>query len=383
MRQTYFLMKLLKTIFLSIFLVIFSCKKENNTIKDTYMKSSIKHAKGFDIQYFDNYKKIIIKSPYPDAKEQFEYILIANENSSKFKSEAVPVIHTPVEKIVVTSTTHIPMLELLDEENSLIGFPNLQYISSEKTVKNIQQGNIRELGKGEHINTEVLIDIAPEVVVSFSMTSANKIFSTIEKAGIPVLLNGDWLEETPLGRAEWIKFFGALYNKEKEADSIFRSIEQEYLQAIEIAKNAEKKPTVLSGVMFKDSWNLPAGESFVAQFLKDANTNYLWSDTKGKGSLSLNFETVYEKGQNAEFWIAPGHYKSLKELSEANDHYTQFEAFKANNIYSFANTTGTTGGVLYYELAPVQPQIVLKDIIKIMHPELLPNYQPFFLKKLQ
>jgi iron complex transport system substrate-binding protein len=215
------------------------------------------------------------------------------------------------------------------------------------------------------------------------MTSANKIFSTIEKAGIPVLLNGDWLEETPLGRAEWIKFFGALYNKEKEADSIFTSIEQEYLQAVEIAKNATKKPTVLSGVMFKDSWNLPAGDSFVAQFLKDANTNYLWSDTKGKGSLSLNFETVYEKGQNAEFWIAPGHYKSLKELNEANDHYTQFEAFKTNKIYSFANTTGTTGGVLYYELAPVQPQIVLKDIIKIMHPELLPNYQPFFLKKLQ
>ena len=383
MLQTYFLMKLLKIIFLSIFLVIFSCKKENNTIKSNYIKSSIKYAKGFDIQYFDNYKKIVIKSPYPDAKEQFEYILIANENSSKFKSEAVPVIHTPVEKIVVTSTTHIPMLELLDEENSLIGFPNLQYISSEKTVKNIQQGNIRELGKGEHINTEVLIDIAPEVVVSFSMTSANKMFSTIEKAGIPVLLNGDWLEETPLGRAEWIKFFGALYNKEKEADSIFASIEKEYSQAVEIAKNAEKKPTVLSGVMFKDSWNLPAGESFVAQFLKDANTNYLWSNTKGKGSLSLNFETVYEKGQHAEFWIAPGHYKSLKELNEANDHYTQFEAFKTNNIYSFANTTGTTGGVLYYELAPVQPQIVLKDIIKITHPELLPNYQPFFLKKLQ
>ena len=383
MLQTYFLMKLLKIIFLSIFLVIFSCKKENNTIKSNYIKSSIKYAKGFDIQYFDNYKKIVIKSPYPDAKEQFEYILIANENSSKFKSEAVPVIHTPVEKIVVTSTTHIPMLELLDEENSLIGFPNLQYISSEKTVKNIQQGNIRELGKGEHINTEVLIDITPEVVVSFSMTSDNKMFSTIEKAGIPVLLNGDWLEETPLGRAEWIKFFGALYNKEKEADSIFASIEKEYSQAVEIAKNAEKKPTVLSGVMFKDSWNLPAGESFVAQFLKDANTNYLWSNTKGKGSLSLNFETVYEKGQHAEFWIAPGHYKSLKELNEANDHYTQFEAFKTNNIYSFANTTGTTGGVLYYELAPVQPQIVLKDIIKITHPELLPNYQPFFLKKLQ
>ena len=127
---------------------------------------------------------------------------------------------------------------------------------------------------------------------------------------------------------------------------------------------------------------LPAGESFVAQFLKDANTTYLWADSKGKGSLSLNFESVFEKGQHADFWIAPGHYTSLEQLENANQHYTQFDPFKSKKVYSFANKKGETGGALFYELAPTQPHIVLKDIIKITHPKLLTAYEPFFLEKL-
>ncbi len=274
------------------------------------------------------------------------------------------------------------MLELLEEENSLVGFPNLAYISSTKTRQLIANGSIKELGNEQDINTEVLLDLQPELVVGFSMNSNNKMFINIEKAGIPVLFNGDWLEETPLGRAEWIKFFGVLFSKEKEAEIIFNTIEKQYIEATTIAENAKTKPTILSGALYKDIWNLPAGKSFVAQFLKDANTNYLWANTKGKGSLSLSFESVFEKGKNATLWIGPSYYTSLEQLENANQHYAEFDAFKNKNIYSFANKKGENGGVLYYELAPVQPHIVLKDIIKVVHPDLLPNYKPFFLEKL-
>jgi len=370
------------TIFLSLLFLIFACKKEKKELITEEVNTLIKHAKGFDIQVFENYKKLTIKTPYPEAKEQFEYILIPKGEKIPNAVSKLKIIRTPIERLVVTSTTHIPMLELLNEENSLVGFPNLQYISSTKTRQLIANGNIKELGNEQDINTEVLLDLQPEIVIGFSLSSNNKMFTNIEKAGIPVLLNGDWLEETPLGRAEWIKFFGVLFDKEKEADSVFNNIKEQYKEAKIIAKNAKNKPTVLSGVLFKEVWNLPAGESFVAQFLKDANTNYLWSDTKGKGSLSLNFENVFEKGQQAEFWIAPGHYTSLDQLKVANQHYTEFDAYKNKKIYSFANKKGENGGVLYYELAPVQPHIVLKDIIKVTHPELLPGYQSFFLEKL-
>ena len=374
------LSKIITLLFVCLYLL--ACKTENKSSIENQSKSSVKHAIGFDIQYFNGFKKIIIKSPFPGATEQFEYILVPKGKEIPTALNSFKIIKTPINRIVVTSTTHIPMLELLQEEKSLVGFPNLQYISSPKTRKLIDDNAIKELGNEQNINTEVLLDLQPEVVIGFSMNSNNKMFTNIEKAGIPVLLNGDWLEETPLGRAEWLKFFAVLFEKEKAADSIFNNIEKQYLAAISIAKKARNKPTILSGVLFNDLWNLPAGESFVAQFLKDANTTYLWADSKGKGSLSLNFESVFEKGQHADFWIAPGHYTSLEQLENANQHYTQFDPFKSKKVYSFANKKGETGGALFYELAPTQPHIVLKDIIKITHPKLLTAYEPFFLEKL-
>jgi len=374
------LSKLLMLLF--ILLTSTACKTEDKHLVKSESNSSVKHAKGFDIQQYNNYSKIIIKSPYPEAEEQFEYFLVPKGKEIPKAIKGLNIIKTPVDKIVVTSTTHIPMLELLQKENCLVGFPNLKYISSPKTRILITAGDIKELGNEQNINTEVLLDLNPEIVIGFSMSSNNKMFANIEKAGIPVLLNGDWLEETPLGRAEWIKFFAILFDKEKEADSIFENIETQYLEAKDIAQKAISQPTILSGVLFNDLWNLPAGESFVSQFLKDANTNYLWANTKGKGSLSLNFEIVFAKGQHADFWIAPGHYTSLEQLDNTNQHYTQFSAFNSKKIYSFSNKKGETGGSLYYEIAPIQPHIVLKDIIKITHPELLTDYKPFFLERL-
>ncbi|MBJ2174592.1 ABC transporter substrate-binding protein [Aureibaculum sp. A20] len=376
-------MKIIKSLlFLSTLVLFTACKQEKKASPKSNTNTSVTYAKGFDIQEFDTYKKLIINTPYPNAEEALEYIIIPKENSVPDSLKTFKIIRTPIEKVVVTSTTHIPMLELLDEEDALVGFPNLKYISSSKTRDRIDQNLITELGNEESINTEILLDVAPELLIGFSMSNNNKMFNTIEKAGIPVVLNGDWLEETPLGRAEWIKFFAVFFEKEKEADSIFTTIETDYKAAVTIATKATTKPTILSGVLYKDVWNLPAGESFVAKFLKDANTNYLWANTKGKGSLSLSFESVYDKGQHAELWLAPGHYSSLEQLEKADEHYVKFDAFKNHKIFSFTQKKGATGGALYYELAPVQPHIVLKDIIKITHADLLPNYEPVYLQKL-
>ena len=180
------------------------------------------------------------------------------------------------------------------------------------------------------------------------------------------------------------KFFGILFDKEQQADSIFKVIESNYLNAKQIAFKSTKKPTVLSGaIMSKDIWNLPAGESFVATFLKDANVDYLWKDSKGKGSLSLSFESVFDKGKNADFWIAPGYFTSKEQLLKSNKLYAEFSAFKNDKIYTPTVKTGKTGGVIYYELAPTRPDLVLKDIIKITNPDLLPNYELTFFEKMK
>lgn len=369
-----------KSLTITLLILFFSCKNDRNNNSaeaKTNTNNPIKYAKGFNIQHFKKYTKLTIKAPYQNSKETFEFILTNSKSNNELNT-----IQTPINSIVVTSTTHIPFLELLNVGNKLVGFPNSDYISSQKTRSLIDKGGIMELGHEENMNTELLLGLDPDLVVGFSINSNNKMFTTIEKLGIPVLLNGDWLEETPLGRAEWIKFFGVLFDKDNEADSIFNNIETNYLEAKAIALKSIKKPTIISGGLFKDVWNLPAGESFEATFLKDANTNYIWKDTKGKGSLSLNIENVFEKGKDADLWISPSYYKSLEQLKNANDIYPKFKAFQNKNIYSFVNKQGKKGGIIYFELAPARPDLVLKDLIKLAYPELLKDYEFTFYERL-
>lgn len=371
---------------LCFFLLITSCKevqKPTSNNAETEKAIQITYAKGFEIQSFNEYKVITLKNVWPGSEREFKYALIEKGATLPSSETFDAIIEIPVKKIVVTSTTHIPSLEMLGVEESLVGFPNLDYISSIKTRKRIAEDAIVELGKNEDINTEVLINLSPDLVVGFAVDGVNKTLSIIKKTGIPVVYNGDWTETSPLGKAEWIKFFGVFFKKEKEADSIFSEIMTQYLIAKEKALKATNRPTVLSGAMYKDVWHLPQGNSWAAQFIADANGEYLWKESEGTGSLSLNLENVLEKGVNADYWIGPGYFSSLVQLKDTHNVYIQFDAFKNDNVYNFTNKKGETGGLLYFELAPNRPDIVLKDIIKILHPELLPEHELFFFDKLQ
>ncbi len=376
------------SVFLIVFTALVSCKSDHKTELPPLSESiglELKYAEGFSVVDNGNYKILEINKPWPEANKDYKYLLASNEQLSKmtFPSDYYDgVITNDIEKIVVTSTTHIPALELLGVEQTLVGFPGTNYISSEKTRRRINEGKIRELGKNEGINTEVLLELHPNLVVGFGVDGVNRTFETIKKARIPVIYNGDWVESSALAKAEWIKFFGVLFNKEKEADSIFNQIEKDYLAAKEVAKKAKHQPTILSGAMHKEVWYLPNGSSPEAQFLKDANVNYLWNDTSGNGSLALNFEVVLDKAKDADIWLSPSYYTSFEQLEDASTLYTNFSAFENKSIYTFSSTTGETGGVIYYELGTARPDLVLKDLIKIGHPELLEDYQPYFFKRL-
>lgn len=366
-------------------LLFLSCKPEVKKNSEHLPESNavpVEYAQGFKIQQYKDFKILKVQDPWPDADREFTYLLLEKGATPPKELEYDEKITIPVEKLVVTSTTHIPSLELLNEQGSLVGFPGLDYISSEKTRKLINSGKIKELGKNEAINTEIMISLDPEVVVGFAVNGSNKSFNTIQKSGIPVVFNGDWTEESPLGKAEWIKFFGALFNKSGQAKEIFKEIETSYEQSVALAKNAANMPKVLSGSMYKDQWYVPFGNSWSAQFIKDANAIYIYNHTIGSGSNSLNFEKVLSDAQNVEFWIAPGQFQSYEQLLESSPHYAQFEAVKNKKVFTYNNTLGETGGTIYYELAPTRPDLVLKDMISIFHPELLPDYKPVFFKPL-
>ncbi len=374
--------------FIWVIICCLGCKQTKESSKTNTAPASekpleVKYAQSFTIASHENGTLLTITKPWPQSDVTYRYLLTSSEISSESTSDYDAVLRVPLQNMVVTSTTHIPSLEMLGEEEKLLGFPNLNYISSEKTRALIDNGTIKELGKNESLNTEVLIDLNPEAVITFAVEGQNTTVATLQKTGIPVLYNADWTETHPLGKAEWIKFFGVLLGKEQQADSIFSLIEKNYTEAKAKAKQALEKPTVLSGAMFRDVWYLPQGESWAAQFIEDAHGEYLWKDTQGTGSLSLNLESVLEKGQNADFWIGPGQFHSYTQLKEAHAVYSEFRPFQEKNVFTFTAKKGATGGVVYYELAPNRPDLVLKDLIKIMHPTIYPEHPFTFFEPLQ
>lgn len=376
-----------KSGFLLLLFSFLACK--NKTTADFSEKPiestalEISYATGFSVESYNDYKVLTVQAPWPGSEKVFRYLLVSNKKNSPPVSDFDAVVQVPVKRIIPTSTTHIPSLENLGEVSSLAGFPDPDLISSSEIRSYIEKGNVPDVGKNESLNTEIIVDLDPDVLIGFGMDASNSSYKTLERSGIPVLYNSDWTETSPLGKAEWIKFFGVLFNKEKEADSIFKTVETAYLEAKKLASTSDEKPLVMSGAMYRDIWYLPGGNSWAAGFINDANGSYLWENTGETGSLSLNLENVLEKGIDADVWIGPAQYTSLNELKNAGKVYTQFKAFKTGAIYSYSMKKGKTGGIIYFEQAPNRPDLVLKDHIKMLHPDLLPDYELYFFEKLQ
>lgn len=374
-----------KVIFLLILigLFLFGCKKTESKLVRKDIENIVKYANGFSIYQNEFYTKLVIHRGFLGDKSSNEYYLFSKNAKIPDSLKNKPILIVPISKIVVTNTSHIPMLEAVEEEQSLIGFPNTQYISSSKTRNLIDKGKIQDLGNEQAINLELLLNLKPDVLIGFGVEQPLKMYDNISKMGIPVIMNSDWLEETPLGRAEWIKLFGILYGKSKIADSIFTQIETNYLNLKTLASTSKHRPSVMSGSLFQDVWYTPAGESFFAQMLQDANAEYVWKSSKGTGSLSLNFEKVFANCKNADFWIAPGDYTNYNQIIENHQLNKNFKPFQTQHIYTYAFQKNQFGGFYFFEASPLHPDWVLSDLIQILHPEIVQKNKMYFFEKLK
>ncbi|MEQ8628379.1 ABC transporter substrate-binding protein [Ekhidna sp.] len=345
-----------------LFFVACAPIKEESGYKNT---KQTKYAKGFHFELKEGEKRLVVDEPWPKAKKPIVYIL-----------------KKPIDRLVVTSTSHLPYIEMLGAADRVVGFPNLKYISSETFIKRGEEGLLTDLGPDGKINMELLLGVNPDAVVAFDMGGESQVLDKIEEAGIPVFYNSDFLEQSPLGRAEWIKFFGALLDKEKIADSIFMAIEKEYLRLNELASSAKNKPTILSGVVYGDTWFLPGGNNWAATFYRNAGGEYVWDADTTSGWLELSFEAVYEKAHNADMWIGTSTLNSRQEMLSQEGRYASFEAFENGQVYNYSKKIGPNGGYDFFESGYSRPDLVLGDLIKILHPELLPEYETVYFEKL-
>lgn len=355
----------------------------NKTEKEAPQKiTNTEFAKGFSMKSFGGGIEVALHNPYPNRGKSVKYLLVPKGKVVPAHSSEIQVIRTPIEKIVCTSTSHIALLDLLNALDNLIGFPNTDLISSKKARARIDSGLVVDLGEDKEMNLEMLVSLAPDVVMGYSLNGDLAKLDKINEFGIPVVINAEYLEDHPLGRAEWIKYMALLLDKSEMADSLFNRIKEEYLGNQELIKNIKERPTVMTGILYGDAWYLPGGYNYAAKIFRDAGYQYLWEDNPGNGFLNLSFESVYAKAKDADYWIGVGSFESSQEMRSSEKRYSLFNSFQHGNIYTYDARKGATGGSEYLELGYSRPDIILKDLIKIAHPKLLPEYELFFYKKL-
>ncbi|MBS1665566.1 MAG: ABC transporter substrate-binding protein [Bacteroidetes bacterium] len=347
-------------------------------------KTVVKYAKGFRIDYYDHFKVLHLLNHVGDKIDTLHYLLLAEGAGVPSAYAGLPVIHTPVKSFAVMSSSHVGLLDFVGAADRIVGLGSLKYISSPLVRERIKAGAVKEVGIESSMNIELLISMHVGALLTMSNPdNASGKNKTLADAGVPLIPVAEWLETSPLGRTEWAKLFAALLDKEDSVNTKFDSVAQEYERLAAIGREAKDKPSAIVAMPYKGSWFTPAGQSYMAQLLRDAGASYRWDTTKGTGSLSLNFETVAPEALKAPFWFNQGSVKSKAEIAAVDSRFTQFSSFKIGNVYNNTLRTNDIGSNDYWESGMARPQLILADLIRILHPDLLPKDSLYYYKRME
>ncbi|MDO5655022.1 MAG: ABC transporter substrate-binding protein [Flavobacteriaceae bacterium] len=341
------------------------CKPEKPQPEKHREPSIITHATSFNLIENDDF---------------WEYQLL---RSGKEHTQKINKNQLPFKNMLIMSSAAVGYLNELQSLEYVRAAFNTDWIYNQKLHQFIQEKKIINAGNAGSATLETILSLDPDVIIAYTDPNQSKLLETIQKAGIPVILADEYLESTPLGKAEYLKLFGVLTGKNNEAEQLFSDIEKNYSQLKEMAKNAVHKPSVFADVMRGDIWYMPGGQSFSAQYFVDAGADYLWKDSTKQGTENLNFEQVFYRAQHADFWLNAADYQSLIQLKDAYKNHDWFDAYQHQKVYSLARRLNDTGASDYFETGTVRADLVLKDLVHIFHPELLPNHSLFFYHQLQ
>ena len=371
-------MRLLILLGFAFWMVACTPSGKQTSSKEALSSDSIQYAQGFTVQRFDTYTMVEVRDPWDSTRLLQRYLLVDRTKSVPGGLPKGTIVKVPVKDIVVYTSVHAAIIDQLHEINKVIGVCEPRYMDTPAIQEGIQAGRIADLGEATSPNIEKMIEIGAELVIASPFQNSS--YGPVEKIGIPIIEGADYMEAFPLGRTEWIRFYGLLFGKEEMADSIFKETEQAYLSLKDLTANIDNGPTVLSEKKFGSSWYVPSGDSYMAHLIEDAGADYMFKDLPGAGSTPLAFETVFDKAIHADIWLVKYNQSSemtYKDLRSEYTPYENFDAFKKKRIY-----TCNTGAVPYYEEFPIHPEYLLKDLIWIFHPELVFGYSPRYFREM-
>ena len=330
--------------------------------------SVITAAKLLSMQRTDHYTVVTVGDPWKGGVLH-RYVLVPRDSVLPDDLPEGTVVRTPVSRALVYSSVHTSLLDELGAIGAVRGVVDKQYFIDDYISRGVASGEIADCGNSMNPTVEKVIDMQPDAILLSPYQDAS--YGQIAKMDIPIIECADYLEYDPLGRAEWVKFYGELVGKRDEADSLYQAVVTAYNDMKQKAAGAENRPTVVTEMVISGIWNVPGGQSYMARILGDAGGKYLWADDKNTGSLALDFNQVLAVAQDADYWfIKWTNINSLRDLQGAYDLNKEMAAFKNKRVY-----VCDTDKTRFFDRIPFHPEVLLREFAAIMHPELFPDYQ--------
>ncbi len=339
----------------------------------------LRYAENLSLSATEDYTIARLRNPWDTTRILHTYVLVDKEKSLPADLPEGTLVRTPLSKAVVYSSVHCGLLNQIGALKSIGGVCDLKYIKLQEVQDGCRTGSIADVGNGMNPDIEKIIDLHPDAIMLSPFENSGG-YGRVEKLNIPIIECADYMETSALGRAEWMRFYGLLFGQAQKADSLFAEVEKNYHELKALVAPLSSAPSVISELKNGSAWYVPGGKSTSARIYADAGANYVFAADEHSGSVPLSFETVFDKGQNADFWLIKYNQaidKTYKELEQDYAPYTGFRAFKERNIYGC-----NTGKVDFYEDSPFHPDRLLKDLIKIFHPTLLEGYELKYFTKL-
>lgn len=367
---------------------VYSCKTENSEAgisKNEFITDSLDYAKGFLIQKKDDYTLVTIKNPWQGAENiEYAFALVKKGDKIPALNNHIKVIRTPVKKVICLSTTHIAFIDVLKETNSIVAVSGKNYVNNSKIVNRIEQNDMCDVGYDNSLNYELIASLKPDLVITYGVGGHVAGYNQkLNDLGINTLIIAEYLENDPLGKLEWIKLMGELYNKRQVADDYFDRVKRAYNKLKSLTADVKEKPKVLFGLPWKDTWHVPGGNSYLAKMVEDAGGEYIWKNNLSRESLPFDIESIFAKASEATVWLNIGTAQNKKDIVKVDERFKLFKPLHQSAIFNNNRRVNQFGGNDYWETGLTEPHIILKDMIKIFHPDIIPEHTLVYYKVIE
>jgi iron complex transport system substrate-binding protein len=344
--------------------------------------SANRYAHGFSVVETPAFTKLSVFSPWENAgNSRFDYYLVHEGTKDDTLKNLITI---PVKRVICLSTTHVAFLSELGETDKICGLSGTNYVSDTELIERIGKGEIPDVGYDQNLNYELIVQLKPDVVFAYGVGSEIIGFvNRLKDLGIPVVLNAEYLEQSPLGKAEWIKFIAPFFDKKEIGDSIFKSVEMNYIELKKSVLHCQNHPIVMTGMPYKDQWWVPGGKAYLATMLNDAGANYLWKDNPSNESFVISPERMIVDAEKADFWIHTGYITSLDGIAGFDNRFTKFAPYINKKVFNNDLRMSPKGGNDFWESGVVHPDLILKDLITIFHPEIADQRPLYYYRKLE